>query len=111
PGWRHPGKSGPHDPSLTGPPPRPPAYSDDWRGFHHEWHAATHPSASATHPISLAAPIALSYTEVAMRRVLAFLLIAILADAAGNSWNKIRYSGGSGAATIHPFGWVNPPNP
>ncbi|HKA00201.1 MAG TPA: hypothetical protein VKE70_27005 [Candidatus Solibacter sp.] len=40
-----------------------------------------------------------------MRRVLAFLLIAILADAAGNSWNKIRYSGGSLEAKVNPFDW------
>src|SRR5262249_46239475 len=40
-----------------------------------------------------------------MRRVLAFLLIAILADAAGNSWNKIRYSGGTVEAKVNPFDW------
>ena len=48
----------------------------------------------------------LSYTKVAMRRSIAFLAAAALAFAdAGNSWNKIRYSGGTVEARVNPFDW------
>jgi hypothetical protein len=41
-----------------------------------------------------------------MRRIVAFLVIAALASADGaNSWNKIRYSGGTVEAKVNPFDW------
>jgi hypothetical protein len=49
---------------------------------------------------------ALSYNEVAMRRIAAFFVIAAIAAAEGsNSWNKIRYSGGTVEAKVNPFDW------
>jgi hypothetical protein len=54
----------------------------------------------------MAAPGALSYTEVAMRRFPAFLVIVAIAAADGsNSWNKLRYSGGTVEAKVNPFDW------
>jgi hypothetical protein len=41
-----------------------------------------------------------------MRRIVAFLVIAAVAAAdSGNSWNKIRYSGGTVEAKVNPFDW------
>jgi hypothetical protein len=41
-----------------------------------------------------------------MRRAVAFLVIAAVAAAdGGNSWNKIRYSGGTVEAKVNPFDW------
>jgi hypothetical protein len=46
------------------------------------------------------------YTEVAMRRAVAILCLSALPSwADGNSWNKIRYSGGSVEAKVNPFDW------
>ena len=54
----------------------------------------------------MAARRALSYTEVAMRSLVALLAIAAVAAAdSGNSWNKIRYSGGTVQAKVNPFDW------
>jgi hypothetical protein len=54
----------------------------------------------------MAAPGALSYTEVAMRRFPAFLVIVAIAAADGsNSWNKLRYNGGTVEAKVNPFDW------
>lgn len=54
----------------------------------------------------MAAVGALSYTEVAMRRFPAFLVIVAIAAADGsNSWNKLRYSGGTVEAKVNPFDW------
>jgi hypothetical protein len=51
-----------------------------------------------------------AYTEVAMRKcVAAVVVLAIAAPvpmrAEGNSWNKIRYSGGTVEARVNPFDW------
>ena len=47
-----------------------------------------------------------SYTEVAMRRALAILFAVVLTlRADGNSWNKIRYAGGTVEAKVNPFDW------
>lgn len=45
-----------------------------------------------------------------MRRILAVLLVVGLAGlprlaAEGNSWNKLRYNGGTVAAKVNPFDW------
>jgi hypothetical protein len=41
-----------------------------------------------------------------MRRILAFVVIAAIAAADGsNSWNKLRYSGGTVEAKVNPFDW------
>jgi len=41
-----------------------------------------------------------------MRRILACTLaLAMVGSAAGNSWNKIRYSGGTVAAKVNPYDW------
>jgi hypothetical protein len=41
-----------------------------------------------------------------MRRTLACTIaFAVLASAASNSWNKIRYSGGTVAAKVNPYDW------
>jgi hypothetical protein len=41
-----------------------------------------------------------------MRSAVAFLVIAAVAAAdSGNSWNKIRYSGGTVEAKVNPFDW------
>jgi hypothetical protein len=41
-----------------------------------------------------------------MRKGVAFLVIAAVAAAdGGNSWNKIRYSGGTVDAKVNPFDW------
>jgi len=41
-----------------------------------------------------------------MRRILAFLVaITVAAADSGNSWNKIRYSGGTVEAKVNPFDW------
>ena len=42
------------------------------------------------------------------KRVIAFLVLAsplLWADGSGNSWNKIRYSGGTVAAKVNPYDW------
>ncbi len=40
-----------------------------------------------------------------IRRVLIFGLVCSLAAADGNSWNKLRYSGGTVEAKVNPFDW------
>lgn len=41
-----------------------------------------------------------------MRRTLACIVaLAVAASAAGNSWNKIRYSGGTVAVRVNPYDW------
>src|ERR1051326_1173999 len=41
-----------------------------------------------------------------MRRMVSFLLIASVAAAdGGNTWNKLRYSGGTVEAKVNPFDW------
>jgi len=41
-----------------------------------------------------------------MRRILACALaLALVASAAGNSWNKLRYSGGTVAVKVNPYDW------
>jgi hypothetical protein len=46
------------------------------------------------------------YTELAVtRRLLIFVLACSLAAADGNSWNKLRYSGGTVEAKVNPFDW------
>jgi hypothetical protein len=56
-------------------------------------------------------PAWLSYTELAVtRRILSFALALALAapgalPADGNSWNKLRYSGGTVEAKVNPFDW------
>jgi len=45
-----------------------------------------------------------------MRRIAAALLVLWLAGSRclasdGNSWNKLRYSGGTVAAKVNPFDW------
>jgi hypothetical protein len=41
-----------------------------------------------------------------MRRAMAILVVLTLeASAEGNSWNKIRYSGGTVEAKVNPFDW------
>jgi hypothetical protein len=48
-----------------------------------------------------------TYTEVAViRRILIGLLVLALAvEGQGNSWNKLRYSGGTFEAKVNPFDW------
>src|SRR5512147_133890 len=50
------------------------------------------------------------YWSRKMRRVIAGFFIALLAvpgclGAAGNSWNKLRYRGGTVQAKVNPFDW------
>jgi hypothetical protein len=51
--------------------------------------------------------IAALYTEIALtRRLFSYvLLLAAAARADGNSWNKLRYSGGTVEAKVNPFDW------
>src|SRR5579859_5212927 len=48
-----------------------------------------------------------SYTEIALtRRIFScVLLFATAARSEGNSWNKLRYSGGTVPAKVDPFDW------
>jgi len=48
-----------------------------------------------------------SYTEVALTRRLltCVVVLATAARAEGNSWNKLRYSGGTVEAKVNPFDW------
>jgi len=39
------------------------------------------------------------------RRILTFALACSLAAAEGNSWNRLRYSGGTVEAKVNPFDW------
>jgi hypothetical protein len=57
--------------------------------------------------IALSRPAAPSYTEIAVtRRTLTCLLaVASLLRGQGNSWNKLRYSGGTVQAKVNPFDW------
>jgi hypothetical protein len=83
-----------------------PSDSDDWRIT---LMSGGMPLISATAPLTrFPSPPwdALSYNEVAMRRIAAFFVIAAIAAAdGGNSWNKIRYSGGTVEAKVNPFDW------
>jgi hypothetical protein len=47
------------------------------------------------------------YTELAVTRRLfsCVLVLAAAAKAEGNSWNKLRYSGGTVEAKVNPFDW------
>ena len=43
---------------------------------------------------------------MSMRRILACTVaLAVAVSAAGNSWNKMRYSGGTVAARVNPYDW------
>jgi hypothetical protein len=57
--------------------------------------------------IALSRPAAPSYTGIAVtRRTLTCLLAAAaLLHGQGNSWNKLRYSGGTVQAKVNPFDW------
>jgi hypothetical protein len=55
---------------------------------------------------ALSRPAAPSYTESAVtRRTAIALLAAALLNGQGNSWNKLRYSGGTVQAKVNPFDW------
>jgi hypothetical protein len=67
-----------------------------------------HPSPpSAAHREWIGAPRRASYTELALiRRLLTCVLIlAMPAQADGNSWNKLRFRGGTVEAKVNPFDW------
>jgi len=42
---------------------------------------------------------------VIRRTIIATLILALGAQAQGNSWNKLRYSGGTVEAKVNPFDW------
>jgi hypothetical protein len=48
-----------------------------------------------------------SYTEVAVirRTLIGILVLTLAAQGQGNSWNKLRYSGGTVPAKVNPFDW------
>jgi hypothetical protein len=56
---------------------------------------------------ALSRPAAPSYTESAVTRrtAIALLAAAALLNGQGNSWNKLRYSGGTVQAKVNPFDW------
>jgi hypothetical protein len=48
-----------------------------------------------------------SYTEIAVirRALTGLLMLTLAAEGQGNSWNKLRYSGGTVEAKVNPFDW------
>ena len=58
----------------------------------------------------LSSALAVSYTGVAMRRLVTYAIVfsfcaGVPLGADGNSWNKIRYSGGTFPAKVNPYDW------
>lgn len=72
--------------------------------------SAARPPIRASHPNPLGGPRLALYTGPIVRLgrtwwLVLFLLAPSLLRGAGNSWNKIRYSGGTVPAKVNPYDW------